>query len=909
MKLKEKLSRPRKRKGISTKLAVAFGVLLALILVVTISSFGLLNAVRRKTETAIITSTQMQRLILGLDAGLEKARRLQRDFFLRYPQVGYSQARDIYAQDALAQLAQTEDLSLELKGLIETSNIQNTLPPNDIDFNLYLSISERYEQTFMESIALVIELVGEPDGWQMQLDNTSRALLNSLEKTGSPLWIEQYLEIQLHENEYLATRQRGAMQAAFDAIVLLNQSIEQSDWLEAEGKTTALAALEAYRAAALHVVELDDAIRGKFGEFDAQAASLDPISKELIELSNASILSAQQDIERTNRLATVALLLTSVLGLASAGAIAAFLSNNITRNIDRLATAASELEAGHLYISAQVNSEDELGDLAHSFNRMAAQLRTSFESLQANEERYRTLFEDSPISLWDEDFSAVKAHLDGISQEAGFDWRAYFKENPGLARQLAEMVKITAVNRATCEMFHCQRDQLDNLNNIYLPASYEVFCEQLIVLAKGKTEFEAEMNYRTCQGSEIIVSRKLNLVAGHEETWDKVLVSLTDITQRMRTEKALRENEQRYRALFEYSNDAVIIGDLDGNILLANQRTAELTGYTVEELTNMRAQEIIVTPAELRADIERWQSEHGESSTTPLFECNLRCKDGSEILVEISTVLVNDTSGQPQHFQSIARDIRERKRVDLEIRRLNAELEQRVIERTAQLESTNKELEAFSYSVSHDLRAPLRSIDGFSRIIQEDYAPELPEEAHQLFGRVRKSAQYMGHLIDELLKFSRLSRQQLNKQPIEMKVMVDQALQALTSERAERHVEITMGDLPACQGDPTLLLQVWINLLSNAFKFTRTRTVAEIEIGSLVDEQGKWVYYVKDNGIGFDMEHVYKLFGVFQRLHSEAEFEGTGVGLALVQRIIVRHGGRIWAKAARDAGCTIYFTL
>jgi signal transduction histidine kinase len=238
-----------------------------------------------------------------------------------------------------------------------------------------------------------------------------------------------------------------------------------------------------------------------------------------------------------------------------------------------------------------------------------------------------------------------------------------------------------------------------------------------------------------------------------------------------------------------------------------------------------------------------------------------------------------------------------------------AELEQRIADRTAQLETANKELEAFSYSVSHDLRAPLRAIDGFSRILLEDYAPQLLPEVARYLRIIFESTQHMGRLIDGLLAFSRLSRQPLNKQPIVSAELVRQALDGLSDEQAGRRVEISMGELLPCQGDPLLLKQVWVNLLSNALKFTRQREMARIEIGCQTNADGEQVYFVKDNGVGFDMQYADKLFGVFQRLHRTEEYEGTGVGLAIVQRIVHRHGGRAWAEAAPGEGATFYFTL
>jgi light-regulated signal transduction histidine kinase (bacteriophytochrome) len=249
------------------------------------------------------------------------------------------------------------------------------------------------------------------------------------------------------------------------------------------------------------------------------------------------------------------------------------------------------------------------------------------------------------------------------------------------------------------------------------------------------------------------------------------------------------------------------------------------------------------------------------------------------------------------------------------VRRLNEELEQRVIERTGQLqatnsalESANQELEAFSYSVAHDLRSPLRAMNGYARIMLEDYAAQCDAQAQHYLRRLSENALRMGVLIDNLLAFSHLSRQPFHKQPVALANMVHQVVADLQRECKDRRVDFSVDDLPDCQGDPALLTQVWVNLLENALKFTRGQEVAHIEVGWQHSAEQP-VYFVRDNGVGFDMQYAHKLFGVFERLHRAEDYEGTGVGLALVQRIIQRHGGHIWAEAAVSQGATFFFTL
>jgi len=372
---------------------------------------------------------------------------------------------------------------------------------------------------------------------------------------------------------------------------------------------------------------------------------------------------------------------------------------------------------------------------------------------------------------------------------------------------------------------------------------------------------------------------------------------------------ALRKSEARYQLTLDAVNDGLWDWNVTSGSSFFSPHYYALLGYDDGEFpASYAAWRLLVHPEDL-ARVEEELRLGIASGEGFALDLRMKLKSGQWLWVSTRGRAVEwDAEGKVLRMVGTLGDITKRKQAEEELRDLNRTLDQHVRDRTAQLEAANKELEAFSYSVSHDLRAPLRAINGFARILEEEYTTRLDGEGRRLLGVVCSEAKRMGQLIDDLLAFSKMSRQPAESAPIDLAALARAVFAECAAQAPGRQLEFEVQPLPPAQGDRAMLRQVLQNLCSNAIKYTRPRAVAQIEIGGRPEGE-KNLYYVKDNGVGFDMQYAGKLFGVFQRLHAEDQFEGTGVGLALVQRVIHRHGGRVWAEAKLNEGATFYFTL
>lgn len=464
---------------------------------------------------------------------------------------------------------------------------------------------------------------------------------------------------------------------------------------------------------------------------------------------------------------------------------------------------------------------------------------------------------------------------------------------------------IQEINLPGATMLDIERSRLIGLPfNLYVTSDDKPrFREHLQRCQQEPDQGTTELHLQRKDGSILEVELHTVPISNPDlKSW-RYLIALTDITEQRRLEDSLHESEILFRTVFDRAGVGIALRDMTGRFRQTNAALQAMLGYSAAELEAMTYM-AITYPDGAQTDSSLYAELATGKRTSYQVEKRYLRKDGQILWVNVTVSLIRDGHGEPRLAISLVENITEYKRAEQEIQQLNQNLERRA----SDLEQANQELDAFSYSVSHDLRTPLDSVDNFSDIVLQDYGSQLPEDGQRLLTLIRENARAARRLVEALLAFSRTSRQSLHKEKVETAGLIRQVIGNLQSSVPDQQVEVVLGELPPCQADPALLALVWTNLLSNAFKFTRKCARARVEIGSS-GEGPATVYFVKDNGVGFDMEQAGKLFGVFQRLHAEEDYPGTGVGLAIVERIVRRHGGRVWAESVKDQGASFYFTL
>ncbi|MEI6766578.1 MAG: PAS domain S-box protein [Bacteroidota bacterium] len=555
-----------------------------------------------------------------------------------------------------------------------------------------------------------------------------------------------------------------------------------------------------------------------------------------------------------------------------------------------------------------------------------------------SEERFRSLVENAPVAVFvqtDEKFAylnkATLALFEADSPDALMNTCIYDRFHSDFREIVCERIKL----------LNNEKKNVRELEEVCLKmdgSSFDVYVSAVPVVFGGKNGamftvdslravkdiLKAEMALEVIPGNNPARSRRIEvqqLCRNKSTVWVESHVSFIrdtegkpvgflgvtrSIMERKLAEEALSQSEELYRTLVHVSPDIIVIADLNGIISFVSPRAKEMMRQSNTEGVGQSLLDWLMPEYHALASENIKKTFTGEMPLSNIYK--LKRADNTTFWGEINGAPLYDNAGRPKALVAVVRNVTRRVEAEERIRNINMELEAKVRERTAKLEILASDLESFSYSVSHDLRTPLRSLDGFANMLLDDYSERIDDEGKRMLNKIIGNAHTMGTLIDDLLEFSQIGRKEIRLKQVDMKKIVHQVYGEILTPALIEKTTMTVGELPFAYGDEKLLKQVFVNLISNAVKYSSKKEKIEIEVGGYA-EKGEIIYFVSDKGVGFDMQYIDKLFTVFQRLHRATEFEGTGVGLAIVKQIISRHGGRVWARAEKDKGAEFYFSL
>ena len=836
--------------SITAKFGVAFALLLALILLVVISSYITSAVIHRRMETAILNSTEIQRLVLEMDRELEHARRLQRDFFLRYPEVGFAEAQDLYATQATERLLQVIVLSTELQTRIALSGVSAALRERDVDLNLYLSSAGRNIETFVEAVELVATLADEENGLLAQLARHATALQSALDSGAAPDLMVMYREMQAFEKDYLLTRQRPLLQSALNVGTRLRKAIQEAPNFDMDQTAEALTHLESYMVTAEAIAELYVAIDGTFRDFDLQAESIDPISREMLTLAQAEVTRARRQITQANRLANSILIMTAGAGLAVALLIGKLLNDSVTRNVVALTRTAAELQRGDLDVRARIDSTDELGQLAGTFNAMAAEIRakvreltTLNQALRASEKRYRKLFQDSHDTI-------------GVTTPEGH---------------------IVDINAAGERLFGYEREALIGrlAHTLYADPADRVRFRQALEQKEVVSDFETQL--RRADGSVVHALLNATLQRAKDGTITGFQTVVHDITERKRAERErarlltqVQEKAQQMQQIVDTVPEGVLLLDIERRVLLTNvlgKRSLALLagvalGETLDHLGDRPLAELLTSPPQ-----GLWHEVKQQGRT---FEVSARQIEAGPT---------------PGGWVMVVRDV----------------TEQRQTERYVQQQERLAAVGQLAAGIAHDFNNIMATIVLYAQMMARSAG--LSARDRERIKTVNQQAMHATNLIQQILDFSR--RAVLERSPLDLLAFLKEQVKLLERTLPES-IGVTLayghGDYTV-NGDPTRIQQMLMNLAFNArdampgggqlrFELEHLH-VLEVKAGHVPGmAAGDWVRLsVADTGTGIPSDVRPHLFEPF--FTTKAPGQGTGLGLAQVYGIVGAHDGHI----------------